>query len=222
MSFDPHRARKGSSTVSVQHREIAPVVANPCGVDFKRPIPPLVGPRVTLREPRLVDAPALLKHLSDPEVHRYIPPGPDSLAGYRRFIRWAQRERRGGRYISWVVCPRGGEPSGVFQLWAVEPGFGVAEWGFVLGRACWGTGLFVESAHLLIDFAVEMLGTRRLEARAAVDNERGNAALRKLGAVPEGVLRQCFICQGRAVDHVLWAILADEWRHARAAQRRVH
>lgn len=208
--------------MSVQHNKTVSVVTTASPAKLRSPLPPLVGPRVVLREPRLADAGALFKHLSDPDVERYIAPGPDSLAGYRRFVRWTRRERRAGRYISLVVCPRGGEASGLFQLWAVEPGFGVVEWGFALGRVCWGTGLFMEGATLLIDFAIDILGTRRLEARAAVTNDRGNAALRKLGAVPEGVLRRCFLCQGEPVDHVLWAILADEWKQARAARRHLH
>ena len=52
------------------------------------------------------------------------------------------------------------------------------------------------------------------EARAAVDNVRGNAALKKLGAVPEGVLRKCFLASGAYRDHVMWSILAAEWRAA--------
>ncbi|MDE3153994.1 MAG: GNAT family N-acetyltransferase, partial [Acidobacteriota bacterium] len=52
----------------------------------------------------------------------------------------------------------------------------------------------------------------RLEARAAVRNGRGNGALRKLGAVQEGVLRRSFLRHGEYLDQVLWTILADEWR----------
>ena len=54
----------------------------------------------------------------------------------------------------------------------------------------------------------------RLEARAAVTNGRGNAALRKLGAVHEGVLRKSFLRNGEYLDQALWTILADEWRDA--------
>jgi len=56
---------------------------------------------------------------------------------------------------------------------------------------------------------------RRLEARSAVVNGRGNGALRKLGAVHEGVLRRSFRKDGKLLDQSLWAILADEWRQAR-------
>ena len=61
-------------------------------------------------------------------------------------------------------------------------------------------------------FAFGTLGVVRLEARAAVDNARGNAALEKLGAVPEGVLRKCFLSNGEYRDHRMWSILADDWR----------
>jgi RimJ/RimL family protein N-acetyltransferase len=51
-----------------------------------------------------------------------------------------------------------------------------------------------------------------MEARAATANGRGNAALRKLGAVQEGVLRRSFLRNGVHYDQVLWGILAEDWR----------
>jgi RimJ/RimL family protein N-acetyltransferase len=91
----------------------------------------------------------------------------------------------------------------------------VAEWGAALDAACWGSGYFLDGSRLLIDFAVDIAGVHRLEARSAVANGRGNAALRKLGAVHEGVLRRAFTKDGRQMDQALWAILADEWRQAK-------
>ena len=70
---------------------------------------------------------------------------------------------------------------------------------------------------MVIDFAIETLGVRRLEARAAADNSRANGALRKLGAVQEGVLRRCFLVDGQYRDHTMWSILADEWASTRVA-----
>ena len=57
-----------------------------------------------------------------------------------------------------------------------------------------------------------MVGAQRLEARAAVANGRGNGALRKIGAVQEGVLRRSFLRNGQYHDQVLWSILAEDWR----------
>jgi ribosomal-protein-serine acetyltransferase len=57
----------------------------------------------------------------------------------------------------------------------------------------------------------------RLEARAAVANGRGNGALRKLGAVQEGLLRRSFLKNGQFLDQVLWSILAEDWRRQESA-----
>src|SRR5262249_55553990 len=95
-------------------------------------------------------------------------------------------------------------------------GFGIAEWGFALGSPFWGTGIFLESAELVLDFVFGPLSVRRLEARAAVMNERGNGALLKVGAVEEGTLRESFLRHGQSFDQVLYAILADDWRARRA------
>jgi|TARA_B100001964_G_scaffold194897_1_gene218698 RimJ/RimL family protein N-acetyltransferase len=104
---------------------------------------------------------------------------------------------------------------GLFQLRTLEPGaFATAELGFAMGPAFWGTGLFQEAAAQVIDFAFDVVGVRRLEARAASPNGRGNSALRKLGAVEEGVLRRSFLKDGQFMDQILWAILDVEWRRA--------
>jgi RimJ/RimL family protein N-acetyltransferase len=60
-----------------------------------------------------------------------------------------------------------------------------------------------------------VLGVHRLEARAALKNGRGNGALRKLGAVQEGVLRRSFLRNGEYLDQALWTILQDEWLQAK-------
>ena len=62
---------------------------------------------------------------------------------------------------------------------------------------------------MVVDFAFETLGVRRLEARAAVANGRGNGALRKIGAVQEGILRRSFLKNGQYLDQMLWSILAE-------------
>ena len=88
-----------------------------------------------------------------------------------------------------------------------------------MGSQFWGTGIFVEGARLVLDFAFDVIGAQRLEARAAVANGRGNGALRKIGAVQEGLLRRSFLRNGQHHDQVLWGILADDWRLQRVAQQ---
>lgn len=184
-------------------------------MSWKRRVPVLEGRDVMLREVELRDADVLLRELSGPEASQFITPPPDTKAGFERFIRWARRERQGGRFVCFVVIPRSaGEPVGVVQVWPLEPRCSVAEWGFVLNPRHWGNGCFLQAATLVADFVFEGIGAHRLEARAAVANERGLAALRKLGAVEEGRLRRCFACgeEGQRLDHALWAILVEDWQ----------
>lgn len=185
--------------------------------DWRKRVPLIGAPGITLRELRISDAPALLQLLGTNEVAEFISPPPTSVEGFERFISWAQEEQLAGRYICFAVVPEGLTTAvGIFQVRQLEPQFGIAEWGFALGRAYWGTGIFMASARLVVDFAFETIGVHRLEARAAVANGRGNGALAKLGAVKEGMLRRSFLRHGRYHDQTLWSIVREDWRRAKA------
>ena len=152
-------------------------------------------------------------------MSRFISPPPTTVEGFERFIAWAQNERQAGNYACFAVVPEGMTTAvGIFQVRSLDQGFTNAEWGFVLGSEFWGTGIFAEGARMVVDFAVDVINVQRLEARAAVANGRGNGALRKIGAVQEGVLRRSFVRHGVQHDQVLWGIVADDWRLQRLSQ----
>ena len=181
--------------------------------NWRKGLPCLTGDVVSLRELRTSDAPALFAALTNEQVARFISPPPATVEGFERFIAWAIRQRQDGQYLCFGVVPQGSDnPIGIFQVRSLEPAFGTAEWGFALAAEFWGTGVFLDGARMVVDFAFDVLGTHRLEARAAVKNGRGNGALRKLGAVQEGLLRRSFLRHGEYLDQVLWTILAEEWR----------
>jgi RimJ/RimL family protein N-acetyltransferase len=182
-------------------------------VPWRSGLPELHGEGVTIREVRLSDAESLASLFADPEVGRYIPPPPASAKDFVRFINWAREQRKSGSVLCFGVVPDGHDAAvGVLQLHELEPVFQNCEWGFVFGRPYWGTGLFQRAADLLLRFAFETVGVRRLEARAMAANPRANRVLRRLGATEEGHLRQSFFLGGRYHDDVLWSILADDWR----------
>lgn len=185
--------------------------------DWRHALPVLAGRSIVLRELRRSDAPALLSMLSSNEVARFISPPPSTIAGYERFIEWTQQQRAAGNYMCFGIVPHGTDTViGLFQIHQTEPGFVTAEWGFALGSHYWGTGIFTEGAQLVLDFVFDVVGVHRLEARAALQNGRGNGALRKLGAVQEGTLRRSLLRNGEYLDQVLWAIIDSDRRHLRA------
>jgi ribosomal-protein-alanine N-acetyltransferase len=184
---------------------------------WRRGLPTLCGRQITLRELRPSDAPSLFVSMTSHEVSRFLSPPPSTLEGFERFIAWAHRERLAGRFICFAIVPNGSESAaGLFQLRSLDADFGNAEWGFALASEYWGTGMFMEGASLVIDFAFTVVGAYRLEARAAVRNGRGNGALRKLGAMHECVLRRSFLRHGEYLDQTLWTILADAWMESKA------
>jgi ribosomal-protein-alanine N-acetyltransferase len=184
---------------------------------WPRTVPRLRNAAVTLREISPRDAAALFVHLDDPVVLRHVSPCPGSIAGLERFARWAQERRRRGRLICFSIIPAGHtRPAGLVQVWPLDPNGVTAEFGVVMGRAFWGTGLFPAAAALLFQFVFDRLGVLRLEARTNALNRRANAALKKVGASVEGRLRTI---GSRTASRVLWLIQPDTARIAAPTAR---
>jgi RimJ/RimL family protein N-acetyltransferase len=198
----------------------APAATTSVTSDWRHQLPVLAGRQVRLRELRASDAPALFALLTTEEVARFISPPPTTVEAFERFIAWTLRQRAAGTYACFAVTVAGQDTAiGIFQVRETEPGFGTAEWGFALGSPFWGLGIFQEGAELVLRFAFETLGVHRLEARAALRNGRGNGALRKIGAVQEGVLRRSFLRHGEYLDQALYAIVDEDWQAARSLGR---
>ncbi len=185
-------------------------------------LPRLTDGHVTLRELRLSDAPSLLHQINTSPVLQFIARCPSTVQGFERFIRWTRDERRRGRHACYgIIPPSGGPAVGIIQIWSVERDFSTAEWGFAIGESFWGTGVFRRGAELFLDavFVDRVFGADgvyRLEARAVVDNTRGNNFLARLGAAREGILRGGFRQGNRIADQVMWSILAPEWTRRRS------
>ena len=74
-----------------------------------------------------------------------------------------------------------------------------------------GTGFNRRCKHMMLRHAFDR-GYRRVEFRVDGRNRRSQAAMKKLGAVREGVMRADRITwNGYIRDTVLFAILKDEW-----------
>jgi ribosomal-protein-alanine N-acetyltransferase len=185
-------------------------------LDWDRALPVLSDELVTLRELAVSDAASLIAHLGTPAVVRYIAPPPMTIEGFQQFIKWARLERRRRAQMCFGIVPASEKrPVGLIQLRPRDVTFNTAEWGFAICETAWGSGLFVDAAKLLLDFAFDRLGLMRLEARALEANGRGNGVLRKLGSTREGVLRNSFRDGDRCLDDVMWSLLKEEWEARR-------
>ncbi|HYN45625.1 MAG TPA: GNAT family protein [Allosphingosinicella sp.] len=106
----------------------------------------------------------------------------------------------------------GGRLVGMSCYIGIEPDRGVLE----IGNTYYvpdmrGTGLNRKVKDLMIGRAVDC-GFRRIEFRVDARNARSQAAMAKLGAVREGVVRaERITWTGHVRDTVLFSILASEW-----------
>jgi ribosomal-protein-alanine N-acetyltransferase len=188
------------------------------GALWRQGLPILEGRSVVLRELQRSDAPALYAEFTTPEARRYVWDPPPNVVAFERFIDWTHGERANGKYICFGVVPRGqADAVGLFELRQLQPGFVRGELGFIFAQSAWGTGVFGESAKLLLDFVFEVVNVHRIEARAAIDNDRSNGALKKLGANQEGRLKDAFFRDSEFVDQYLWSLLKHDWLARRVA-----
>jgi len=192
--------------------------------DWKSGLPTLKNSRMMVRELVKSDAATLLALLRTEEVARFISPPPTTPEGFEKFIQWAIGQRQAGNQMTFGMVPEGFDHAvGLVQVRAIAPNFSVAEWGFAVGSPFWGTGMFLASARTTLDFAFQHTGVNRVEARAAVQNARGNGALRKLGAVQEGILRGSLLKDGKYLDQIMWSIVASDWYQSNAGcQSTIH
>jgi RimJ/RimL family protein N-acetyltransferase len=81
----------------------------------------------------------------------------------------------------------------------------------------WGTRINPECKLLLLAHAFDVLGMNRVALCTDARNARSQAAIEKLGAVKEGVLRSHMVTQGgRVRDSVLYSIVRGDWAEVKA------
>jgi len=84
--------------------------------------------------------------------------------------------------------------------------------GYWIAESCQGRGIVTRAVRALTDHAFCTWRLNRVEIRAGIGNERSRAVATRLGFKEEGVLREAERVGDRYVDHVVYAVLAAEWR----------
>lgn len=143
---------------------------------------------------------------------------PYSWAGEHFDPTWARvtGEIAAGRSIVYAAVV-GGQTIGITSFGLLEAAYGVVEIGGTYFAPDHRGGPVNPSAkRLMMDHAFGA-GVRRIVYRVDALNLRSRAAVTKLGAHQDGILRRDRICwTGRIRDTVVFSILADEWPEVRA------
>ena len=87
--------------------------------------------------------------------------------------------------------------------------------GYWVGETHQGRGLVTRSCAALLERLFGELGLNCVEIGCAVGNTRSAAIPERLGFTREAVLRQREWLYDHFVDHVVYSLLASEWRQQR-------
>jgi RimJ/RimL family protein N-acetyltransferase len=177
----------------------------------------LTGSLVRLEPLTPQHAPALLAAADDDAVFAHLP--------YVRPRTLADAEAVVGRYLTaslvpWVqVETATGDVVGLTAYYDIDPALRTVAIGWTwLSRRVWRTGVNTEAKLLLMRRAFDDLGCVRVVWHTDIRNERSQAAIARLGAQREGVLRKHKPRpDGSWRDTVTFSMIDDEWPAARAA-----
>ncbi len=147
----------------------------------------------------------------------YLPWGPFSTeAALREQVRnfAAELDR-----VFYAVCdPVTGEAVGMAAYLDIQPRAGVIEIGGIwFAPTFQGTTAATEAMLLMLAYAIDDLGYRRMQWRCNALNAKSRAAARRLGFRFEGIWFNHMIAKGRNRDTAWYSILDTEWPTIRNA-----
>lgn len=185
---------------------------------FHMHMEPLIGPRVKLRPMLASDGLDLVQAAADGELwklpHTFVP----SAETVDDYIRTALEGRADGTAIPFVTqLLESKRIIGSTRFWKIDWEHRKLEIGWTWLSASWQrTFVNTEAKLLMLGFAFERLNCVRVQFMTDELNETSCAALLRLGAKQEGIVRHDLIMPGgRKRDSVLFSIIDEEWPEVR-------
>ena len=87
-----------------------------------------------------------------------------------------------------------------------------AEIGYWLAERATGQGLVTKAVEKLLEYGFEELVLNRIVIKCVPENTKSRAIPERLGFTVEGIEREAGWLHTRFVDHVVYSMLAREWR----------
>jgi RimJ/RimL family protein N-acetyltransferase len=152
----------------------------------------------------------------DESIWRYLFDGPyEHAEALGETLRWMQASRD----PLFFAISRRDDPRavGLVSLMRITPEFGTIEIGNVwFGAPLQRSTAASEAIFLLLAYAFDELGYRRVEWRCNALNERSRRAAERFGLAFEGTFRKHYVVKGRNRDTAWYSIVDDEWPQVRA------
>ena len=178
----------------------------------------LVGAHVTLRPLSRDDRGDLIAAFADMDVFTTYVPGPQSVDAWLDTL---ERETAAGRSYPFVVLDHEGRMSGTTRYMRMSSAdLRLEIGGTIYAPRVQRTGLNTEAKLLLLTHAFDVLGCNVVQLRTDWLNAKSRAAIERLGAKMDGVLRGHRIMpDGHIRDTVVYSIILSEWPGVRSNLR---
>ncbi|MEL0168702.1 MAG: GNAT family protein [Pseudomonadaceae bacterium] len=171
-----------------------------------------------LRPLRAEDAAALVEAASDGKLWQLWYTQVPDAATVEAYVAEALREQQLGRALPFAVVERAtGRLIGTTRYCNAETTHRRLEIGYTWYAASWQrTALNTQCKLVLLQHAFEVLGCVAVEFRTHWHNQQSRAAIARLGAKQDGVLRNHRLePDGARRDTVVFSILDSEWPSVR-------
>ena len=172
----------------------------------------LFGDRLMLREFLAEDHPAVHAYASDAAVTRFTDWGPNSIAKTHAFLTGAAAQRETVERAEFTLAAvqiASGTLIGSGVIGVTSAHHRRGELGYVVNRDYWSQGYATEVAQLLVQFGLEHLRLRRIEATCDPANQASARVLQKAGLSYEGLMRSHLLVGGVGRDSLLYALVED-------------
>lgn len=176
--------------------------------------PDLIGSRVRLRVMHEADAAVLVRAASDGKLWTLkvtFVPSEETVAAY---MKTALDGAKAGTVIPYVIeSIATGEPIGSTRFWKLDRANRTVEIGHTWISASYQrTAVNTEMKLLMLTYAFETLNCVRVQFQTDELNTKSRAAIARLGAKEEGILRnERIMPDGRVRNTVMFSILDSEW-----------
>lgn len=146
-------------------------------------------------------------------LRRWLPwlDGVREPAGTRKFIALSKNQKEEGQGFHAGIWVKG-ELAGVIGHSNMSQVNRSVTLGYWLGAKYQARGIMTRACRAMIDHAFEELGLYRVEIRCSTGNHKSRAIPERLGFTREGVLRQVEWLYDHFEDHVVYGLLASEWK----------
>lgn len=179
----------------------------------------LIGQHVKLLPLQPIHAQDLLRAAADGklwELKVTVVPGPDTVDDY---IATAMRGRAAGTVMTFVIISMAtGKIVGTTRFWKIDRANRKAEIGHTwLSASAQRTAINTEAKYLMLAYAFETLGCVRIQFTTDELNEKSRAAILRIGAKQEGIIRhERIMPDGRKRNSVRFSIIDTEWPAVKA------